>query len=321
MRLAMVKEMTRARFLSAIEGRLVADPLKVFIKREPHKLSKLTEGRYRLISAVSLVDALVDRILLGELCRNILKPTNIMRTPCAIGWAPNKGGWRYISLTYENGLSIDRKAWDWTVAEWLVRIWERFLIEMHPNAPRWWLLGLSTRFTALFYSAQFSFPDGMIVQQAAPGIMKSGCLMTLILNSVGQTALHFLASIRSGLDPNLNIPLSMGDDTLQHPFAEMEEYASRLAELAVVKEAEHTEGYSEFIGFLFDKKGFFPAYWKKHLFNLRHLDPRVSHDVLVQYQYLWYRHPSMLRHIRDICWKSDPTAIVPDIVLRDNADG
>lgn len=319
-RLQLLKELSMARYKKVLEGELDADPLKVFVKQEPHKLEKLKEGRYRLIMGVSLIDTVVDRIIFGEMLRNAASPTNVLRTPCAVGWAPNRGGWRFISLYTHNGFSIDRKAWDWTVNEWLIQIWEQFIKDMHPDHPSWWSNLVSRRFTCLFYIARFSFPDGQLIQQGTPGIMKSGCLLTLLLNSVGQTVLHCLAQLRLGKDPYDNIPISMGDDTLQRPFNSMELYAEELAKMALIKEAEYTHNYSEFIGFIFTKTGFYPAYWKKHLFQLRHLDQSVMRETLISYQMLWYHEPNMLKFIRGIAWKINPDWVLTDQQLCENAN-
>lgn len=319
-RLSIVKQLSYQRYQSLLSGEMIADPLKVFVKQEPHKVDKLAEGRYRLIMGVSLVDTIVDRIIFGELLRTASSPRSILRTPCMVGWAPNRGGWRFISMYTKDGFSIDRKAWDWTVTEWMVNIWERFIINLHPDAPLWWRSIVTLRFTSLFYTARFSFPDGQLIQQDTPGIMKSGCLLTLLLNSVGQTVLHTLAQIRLEKDPYDNVPLSMGDDTLQRPFDYMEPYAAELAKMALIKEAEYTHGYSEFIGFIFTKTGFYPAYWKKHLFLLRHLDPSVVMETLISYQMLWYHEPSMLKFIRGIAWKIDPGWVLTDERLCENAN-
>lgn len=319
-RVEITKNLAKERFKALLAGTIEADPLKVFVKQEPHKISKIEEGRFRLISGVSLVDTIVDRIIFGELIRSASKPTNILKTPCAVGWAPNRGGWRYIAMHYPNGFSIDRKAWDWTVTEWLVRIWEQFIKNMHPGHPTWWKNIVSTRFTCLFYTAVFCFPDNQLIQQGTPGIMKSGCLLTLLLNSVGQTILHILTQLRLHKNPFDNMPLSMGDDTLQKPFDYMEPYATELAKMALIKEAEYTHGYAEFIGFLFTRQGFYPAYWKKHLYQLRHLDPSVMRETLVSYQMLWYHNPVMLNFIRDIIWKVNPDWILADLTLCENAN-
>lgn len=319
-RLALLKELCKQRYNALLSGTLDSDPLKVFVKQEPHKSEKLQEGRYRLIIGTSLVDTMVDRILFGELVRTVTSPNALLRTPCALGWAPNKGGWRYISMHYRDGFSIDRKAWDWSVTEWQVNMWEKIMIDLCVDPPSWWINMVQSRFTCLFYTARFSFPDGLLVQQQLPGIMKSGCYLTILWNSIAQTILHVAVQIRLNKNPYDNLPLCMGDDTLQRPFDYTEEYAIELNKLTLIKEAELTRGFAEFIGFLFTPSGYIPAYWKKHLFMLRHLDPVVARETLISYQMLYYHNPSMLRFIREIAWNLDPEWVLPDSVLCENAN-
>lgn len=321
-RVAILKYLVKERFFFMLdEDRIESDPIKVFVKQEPHKLKKLEEQRYRLIHGVSLVDSMIDRILLGAMMRNATMPNNLLRTPCVVGWNPARGGWRSLVSNFSSGgFSIDRTAWDFTVQEWLVQMWQDFLIDLHPNAPEWWVKMLRNRFTALFYLARFKFPDGVEICQEKPGIMKSGCLMTLILNSVGQSIMHALVMLRLGRDPYDNTPWCAGDDTLQHPCGYEEEYHKELSKLCLIKEAEVTEGYTEFIGFYFTTNGFCPAYWQKHLYQLRHLDPRVEREALVSYQYLWYNHAPMLKCIQDFAFRVSPSLVLPHSVLRDKAN-
>nr|QZZ63345.1 hypothetical protein [Leuven Sobemo-like virus 1] len=317
-RVRILRYLVEDRIAQILEGEPdQSDPLRVFVKQEPHKLSKLKEGRYRLIQGVSLVDTMIDRIVFGEMARKATHPNNIMKTPCTIGWSQNGGGWKYIYDKFPRGaVSIDRKAWDWTVREWMVAFWEEFLMSLHPDAPDWWRKLCNYRITQLFREARFRFADGVEVKQPFPGIMKSGCLLTLILNSVSQTYLHVLAMIELGLDPMISLPICCGDDTAQDRFPQIEEYVKILAKYCLIKEAETHEDYVEFVGFLFDKTGYYPAYWKKHLFVLAHCDVSVLRETLTSYQYLYYNEPNMLKLIRSMAFRIDPSCILSDKELQ-----
>lgn len=71
-RLNQLRQLLRVKVQMIGEGRAHAAPLKVFVKPEPHKMTKIRDGRFRLISGVALEDAMLDRILFGKLARNIL---------------------------------------------------------------------------------------------------------------------------------------------------------------------------------------------------------------------------------------------------------
>lgn len=291
-----------------------ADPLKVFVKQEPHKKSKLAEGRYRLITAVSLVDTMVDRILFGPMWRKAMQ--RVLETPCAVGWSPVGGGWRWLNSIYPNGtLSVDKSAWDWSVRGWMVHIWYNFVLILHPSYPEWWFKRVTWRFLSLFRTAVYQFSDGVQIQQPGMGIMKSGCYLTLCLNSVAQTALHFLVADRLGMDPDHNVPYCFGDDTVMAPFENQQEYLDELDKFCFVKQAEMAD-FVQFVGFIITPKGFVPEYWEKHLFQLAHLDISVAEDTLKQYQMLYAYDPVMLRFIREYASYISPGAILLDSELR-----
>lgn len=293
-----------------------ADPLKVFIKQEPHKEAKLVEGRYRLISAVSLVDTMVDRILFGAMSRKALE--TVTKTPCFVGWSPISGGWRLMNSLFPEGtLSIDKSAWDWTVQSWLVAAWKRVLTELHPLCPDWWWERMQHRFNELFNKAVFKFSDGVEVEQGNPGIMKSGCYLTLLLNSLGQTILHHL--VAQTMSSDVPTPLSFGDDIVMRPFDGMEEYLQKLGTYCLVKEPE-VAPFVQFIGFIINKRGFVPQYWQKHIYRLMHLDMNVAKETLHSYQVLYAYDPVMLKFIRNFACTISPEYVVGDRELREIID-
>jgi hypothetical protein len=55
---ASLRLMVKTRLQSGTHGLV-----RVFVKREPHSLKKVSEGRYRLISSVSAQDQVVERLL------------------------------------------------------------------------------------------------------------------------------------------------------------------------------------------------------------------------------------------------------------------
>lgn len=292
------------------ENLLPADPLKVFVKQEPVKLAKFVEGRWRLISAVSLVDTMIDRILFGPMWRRAQRV--VLGTPCAVGWNPLHGGWKDLVRIFPHGtLSIDRSAWDWTVQGWMITAWEQFIFEMHPGAPLWWKERVSYRFGHLFDYAKFQFADGTRVLQPVAGIMKSGCYLTLCLNSVGQSLIHYIVMNRLGKNPFHNQPLTFGDDTVMAPFEGQSDYVRCLGELCIVKEPEIAP-YVNFVGFAMNLGGFCPAYWKKHLYKLSIVDVKVQEETLESYQYLYAYEPSMLGFIREMLSRINPEKILSD---------
>lgn len=312
-RVAMVKSAVYHRFQQLMNGRLEADTLNVFVKPEPHKESKLKEGRYRLISAVSLVDTLIDRILFGWLCRKAL--TVVGRTPCLVGWTPIRGGWRYVYDRFKGKrvCCLDKSSWDWTVQDYMIDLWQEFIKEMCVDSPLWWREMVDLRFKILFEKAVFEFKDGTQIEQRGRGIMKSGCLLTLIMNSVGQSMIHYLAMARIGLDPLRNQPICIGDDTTQESFDELERYVEAIETFGVTVKGFKIRNWVEFIGFAFVHGTCIPAYWQKHLYNLQYGN---INDKIVSYQILYANEPVMRSLCQKLAAEVDPELVVGDKVAQ-----
>lgn len=284
------------------KGIKTADPLKVFIKQEPHKKSKIEEGRFRLIQAVSVVDTIVDRILFKKMSSMFLKEH--AQTKILMGWSPVKGGYRLIDALYRglDTCSIDMKSWDWTVKHWTMLYVRRIIFSISNDPPAWWVEAVTNRFILLFEDPTFSFSDGSLATQPVKGVMKTGCYLTLIANSIGQMFLHHLAVHYLGLPhKNLERFIIVGDDTVRVMFDELFDYVKVIEDLGYRVEYEvHRKGV-EFCGFEFDGN-YIPAYRKKHLFALKHLTTEVemAESVLVCYQLLYYFDKSMLDYIRKV---------------------
>lgn len=317
-RVSLVKEIVGLRFSRLLAGETVFDDIKVFVKQEAHKLKKLQEGRFRLISAVSLVDTFIDRILFGWIGRAMLN--SIGHTPCLVGWSPVRGGWRMLSDRYRNRPvhCLDKEAWDWTVPAWLVDMWLDVILQLGMGAPQWWVDMVKRRFRILFEDAIFQFDDGTRVWQEVKGIQKSGCYLTIILNSLGQSLLHYIAAIRCGIPPDINEPDVIGDDTVQPAVRDLEKYVSNLEDLGVRVKGAKVQHFVEFAGFAYDGNTCWPAYWQKHLFNMAH-SPNLA-EQLKSYQVLYVHEPVMYEFICRVAREVYPMSLLPKIVALDIMD-
>lgn len=317
--LRLVRAEVYNRFKAVANGDPVADPIKVFVKQEPHKVGKLQEGRLRLIMSVSLIDALVDRLLFMRLAHRVVR--NYHKTNIMIGWTPLMGGYRHLDVLFGGAptISIDKKAWDWSVPKWLLDLVMEVILDLSPDAPEWWKQAVKTRFRCLFEVPRFVFPDGTFGEQERPGVMKSGCYLTIIINSIAQLLIHEMAVAKLGLEDKADPIIVLGDDSLQRWFPEFKMYVEYMESLGFRVEVEEHRDACEFAGFRFSGN-YTPAYLKKHLFQLEHLPiderERVA-QTLQNYQHLYYFEPTMRGRISNLARALKmPEALVPESRLR-----
>ncbi|APG75771.1 hypothetical protein 2 [Hubei sobemo-like virus 29] len=258
----------------------VSDPIRLFIKAEPHKLKKLEDGRYRLISSVSVVDQLIDHMLFGDMNESLVE--NWLNVPSKIGWSHLWGGWRSIPRDW---VAVDKSSWDWTMQSWVCEMVLEVRLRLCSNPSQEWLDLAQWRYRELFLNPLFVTSGGWILRQMRPGVMKSGCVNTIADNSIAQSILDVRVCYELGLSPE---PLmSLGDDTYQKKRAAMGEYLERLSQYAILKQVVEAP---EFGGFRFlGPKQVEPLYKGKHAYILLHVDPEVLPELAPSYQLLYHR--------------------------------
>lgn len=282
-RVAMVEYAVRQRWNALLKG-VEADPIFLFIKPEPHKISKVLKKSWRLISGVGLTDTLVDRILYGKWLDEMIK--RWPEIPSKAGWSPQQGGFKWMARAFrgKTPVSIDKSAWDWTVNEWHVGVIERLVPRMIFGTNETWRTIFRNRMRAMFHAGYPRFKEncGCEFVQQVTGIMKSGCLGTIGFNSILQQADHLAAG-----GSEFDLFFCLGDDTVQEDTGVDEEYMRRLKKTgAIVKEVD--VGFPiKFGGHEFDENSCVPAYRSKHMYALHHLNPKFSAETLDSYRHLY----------------------------------
>lgn len=273
-----------------------ADPINLFIKREPHKIKKLTDQAYRIIHGVSIIDNLIARLLYGKLFDNMI--ANWMTLPSKIGWTPGQGGYKLLAAKYKRTMYADKSAWDWTMQPWCVNLLIDLMTNLGPDDSLFRIRSRNHLIAIFGIGAKFT-ADGVVFSQTVQGIMKSGYLGTIGFNSMLQTALHVLAKIRLGQEP-APYPDSVGDDTIQHPEMEPETYVRTLEKGGcVVKEYGFSEGV-DFVGHTFNEQKCIPNYRLKHCFKLFHVEEGLVGETLEAFQYLYPHDLKFLEFIQKV---------------------
>lgn len=277
-----------------------AGPLRVFVKREPHTKDKIREGRLRLIMAVPLVEQVVDQLLFGT--QNAKEVELFDRIPCAPGWGITYGGWRSVDSTW---FGLDRKAWDYSVPFWLLRLELKLRHNLCLNLTEEWRDATTRRYHELYRFAVFQLSSGARYKQSSPGIVKSGAVNTISTNTHCQLLLHAYAGYLSGLDLNGDF-LAMGDDTCQDVISDS--YIEELNKIVRVKEP--VQG--EFCSMKFFKGGRVePLNLGKHLLNLKYQKSEFLYSTLVSLQII-YGRSSKLPLIRSLAYSIDPLSVRTD---------
>lgn len=299
---------------------VVADPIRVFVKPEPHKTSKLEEGRLRLISAVSFTDTMCDRVMTGALARRIL--SMVGHTPVKIGWSPVSGGARLMTHLFAGCRTrgLDKTAWDWSIQPEILFILKDIFKNLIVGAPEFWSTWLDFRWEQLFRYAEFEFGDGSRILQPSWGLMKSGCYWTIILNSIGQLVYHVLACRRLAIHPRAHKIAVIGDDVTIEDFDSFDQYERIILEAgALLKPSEPSE-IIQFAGFIYTTLDgvsvAYPEYWRKHVYAITHAPDSKLIQMLESYQLLYAYEPVMLEWIRMLLGNLSPGSVRDTAVLR-----
>nr|QXV86396.1 RNA-dependent RNA polymerase [Solemoviridae sp.] len=263
----------------------------MFIKDEPLTDDKIRDGRYRLIHCLAIEDQLVDRCLFHPWVG--VEVRNVGSVVSKAGWSPLPGGYKALSTVFPDGgsVAVDKSAWDWTMPPWVV---EAYLQVKKLQCHGWddrYERAVRTRLAQVVGPlATIRLCNGLEFKQEGWGIMKSGWLLTLSMNSMAQLNQHALACFRMGEnDPPLM--WAMGDDSLirmKHDAQVLDQYEKALATTGCLVKKSVLK--REFCGVRIEgdlEVSVTPLYIDKHKFVLSYVEPRYEQDTLQSYMLLY----------------------------------
>lgn len=183
------------------------DPVRVFVKFEPHKPEKVATGRLRLISSVSLVDQLCERILYSKQNNAEIAQWEVCPSKPGMGLDDTSLAKIYASFsTMQRPCEADMSGWDFGMQEWEME-WEAGFRAKLAGAE-------STPFaTAMLNRVRcesltlFMLSDGQFIAQRVAGKRCSGSYNTSAGNSRCRVMLGLLVGARS--------IFAMGDDSVE----------------------------------------------------------------------------------------------------------
>lgn len=181
------------------------DPVRVFIKSEPHSEKKLMDDRYRLIMNTSLTDIVCDRIVLETLSRAEVDAWETIPSKPGMG-LDDRSIEKLLQYVPRNKKvrSSDVKAWDWSLLWWMFKACAEAEVRLHDVALD------SELGRAILWSAYLTLlkvwvlRDGRYYEQMFLGAQESGSRPTAMRNSRIRVIMAFLAEALWAM--------AMGDD-------------------------------------------------------------------------------------------------------------
>lgn len=173
--------------LSATElvQRGLCDPIRLFVKQEPHDIGKIRDKRFRLIASLSVVDQLVERILSGVQNRQEISQWQTCPSKPGIGFTDEmvRSIWDQVRPHLNDAMQTDIQGWDWSVQQWELDADAEMRIRLAGAATTSrYAVALRNRVKCLGLSV-FSLSDGTLIEQLTDGIQKSGSYNTSSSNS------------------------------------------------------------------------------------------------------------------------------------------
>nr|UHS71731.1 MAG: putative RNA-dependent RNA polymerase [Barnaviridae sp.] len=277
------------------------DPVKVFVKDEPHNKKKLVEGRVRLISSVSLVDQIIERML--HTTQNEWEIEHWPTCASKPGMGLHDDGMKVLSSNIQELLDLsgenmctDISGWDWSVPEWLLHDDMECRIKL-ACADDKSLYAHLCRINAMVVSRSvYVDPDGFCWAQTAYGIQNSGRYCTSSSNSRMRVLLTVHCRLSAGkpalVKGRLGI-ISMGDDSDEVAFRDILDWFGRLGFTVKMVEYNTTVAGSEFCSQRFLGNGFaYPQAPAKTVFRFLSRPPTTEELPELWSQLSWY-----LRHL------------------------
>lgn len=257
------------------------DPVRLFVKGEPHSKRKVKSKRWRLIMATSVVDSLVERVMCYD--QNKVEISEWEDIPSAPGinlldQQAMINLYKDIHARKGDVAEADVTGWDWSVQASELRLEGLARGDLCSASPV-----LRTMFVNREYcvaNAVYALPDGTLVAKDVPGVQCSGRFNTSSTNSRLRVALAYLVGSEWAK--------AMGDDCLEQFIEDAErKYAERGHPLKMYN---RKEDKFEFCSQIMSSTGCCPADGTKSLYRLIE-QPEITGELLAQFAEVMHMSP------------------------------
>lgn len=269
-----------------IDNNLV-DPVRCFVKSEPHKVEKVREGRMRLIASVSLIDKLIEMALHRVLHKTEIQNWLHIPSKPGIGFSKEMNDDVYESVMehckVEDQAYTDISGWDWSVKEYMIRDCAEGEIRLCYNASDVWKH--LVRAEAIKESQTvYQFSDGVMVALNYNGVVNSGKYKTSRGNSWMRVYLaHSIGA---------KFCIAAGDDSVESWVDGAQ--AKYALKGFTIKDYQRVETGFEFCSRWYQEGSSFPLNADKMLMNLLHSRIETEEQfymALLQFTDMMEYHP------------------------------
>jgi hypothetical protein len=261
--------LTKVRITSEDPIRLVKDflmdPIRLFVKDEPHPIQKIIDGRFRLISSCSIVDEIIFGMVCGNQNQQEILFNRVIPSKCGMGLTTDdqiSDLWNYVKPWIHAATSSDVSGWDWCLDEWKMNLGVETQITLTGGVNNPFYCLLLRNMVHCMCRSVFTTTCGRMFVLKHVGIMKSGFPITASWNSRIRCCLSYLIGSSNCM--------TMGDDCNEDTILSHDEIVARYKQIGVrVTDVVPPNGRSvSFCSHSISKDGAIPENPWKPYFNL-----------------------------------------------------
>jgi len=280
--------------------------LKIFLKGEPTKKSKLDKGMPRCILGFPTDVTVKHASVFLPFTQNLVKQWK--KTPVKYAFSPaNPGHIEHMKESLPGAIwESDKSNWDYMMFLWIAQVVRDSIKLLVVPPPGWseeqlaeYKKDVDGCFKQVFEDVLYRTSSGHVYKANAPGRMPSGWFLTIAVNSMAQLGVHVMTCMRLGMtdDEILSTPIVCGgDDVNQAPVpAGVAAYVAEAAKLGVEMEIHerddlyNSEYFSSDLRMGVEGPEFHPKRWTKHIEHLRTVKRENLADALTSHMEN-YRH-------------------------------
>jgi hypothetical protein len=286
-RIVRILELSRSTTYNSLDGlqavlARVVDPVRVFVKTEPHKEAKALMKRWRLIWSCGLVDQVIERFLYTNVTKSEI--SRWLQCPSKPGMGSSDpdlaalAGMIADQMSYTGMLAdTDVSGWDMSLKRWTLLVAEfSYYLQMPYSVSSdyivlaMWRNNLACKPIAVTSNGDFFRIDSV-------ALMLSGRFVTSWLNSRARVSLIALRGYTG---------MAMGDDCIEAVAKEDKQLLQFYQTLGYPSEVEYHESWinSNFCSLRFflkdDMVQALPANWSRTLYRLLSKTVRPPEEVL-----------------------------------------